>query len=384
MAPGLSFANVYNPLAEPTIGYLPFWPLLLGAIYKLYSVVGFGDRFVYYFLIKQPLIVADTALGYLIYKYVRSLRPGASNAIASLWLFSPLTIIISSIWGMFDSLAMVFVIGALLARGGALRPAYEGLAIWIKSIPLIYAIPFAFSDRRWVRNLCLAVGLPVLATLATVFILHWPLAPTFSTLESTANKGGMSMSAFGFIFYLQTLGYVVWPQPLLMVVGYVWIPGLVAATAISYIWFGFDTEEGLVHSLLLCTIAFLLLKAQVNEQYSIYVLALALVDVGAWNPRRRWLYFAITAAAMGYLLVNNVALVRFLAPVYQQAVSLDGQLEVDMGIWRPVLLFAFSLLFSALNLIYGALLLRGGRRSGVNGTAVAEPARVVGVPSDLR
>ncbi|MDA4131859.1 MAG: hypothetical protein OK454_01860, partial [Thaumarchaeota archaeon] len=139
--PGLTFAYPFSPNGESTIGYLTFWPLLLGAIYQLYAAVGGGDRFVYYFLLKQPTIIGDVLLGYCISRCVKSVRPELANKVLAMWLLSPFTIIISGVWGMFDSLAMLPVIVALDTRKEATRSALEGLAIWVKSVPLIFALP---------------------------------------------------------------------------------------------------------------------------------------------------------------------------------------------------------------------------------------------------
>ena len=150
-----------------------------------------------------------------------------------------------------------------------------------------------------------------------------------------------------------------------------WIPAVIVATALAYRWFGFTTERGLVQSLLLCTIAFMLFKAQVNEQYAIYLLALALVDIGIWNPRRRWLYLAITGVVMVYLAVNNPELARFASPAFPQALSVDGNLVVAWGNARFVVLFACSIVFAALNAAYAILLFRDRR------TPAKQPTRTV-------
>src|SRR5208282_4511079 len=63
--PGLSFASVFSATNAPTIAYLPFWPLVTGLMYLAYSLVGVNDRFVYYFLLKQPIIFGDVSLAYL-------------------------------------------------------------------------------------------------------------------------------------------------------------------------------------------------------------------------------------------------------------------------------------------------------------------------------
>jgi hypothetical protein len=350
--PGLTFAYPFSPTGESTIGYLPFWPLLLGGIYQLYALIGGGDRFVYYFLLKQPTIIGDVLLGYFISRCVRAVRPEFANTALALWLFSPFTIIISGVWGMFDSLAMLPVIVALDTRREAARSALEGLAIWIKSIPLIFAIPIAFSGEKKVRNLAIAVLFPVLASLATILIAGWPPNTVFATLQSTVTKGGQSLSATGLFFYLIQFNVIGPISPLAMkVIGYVWVPAEVIAAWLGYRWYGFSTRKGLVQSLLICAIFFMLFKAQVNEQYGVYILALTLVDL-SWNPSRKWLYASLTAADMVFLLVNNVFLVRFTSPVYPDWSSTEFMLSQMMGRWTLTLEVASTVAFASLNVVY--------------------------------
>jgi hypothetical protein len=356
--PGLTFSFVFSSSAESTIGYLPFWPLLLGGIYQLYALVGGGDKFVYYFLLKQPTIVGDVLLGFAISRFVRNYRPKFANKVLALWLFSPFTIILSGIWGMFDSIAMVPVVLALSVKRETARSALEGLAVWIKSIPLVLAVPIAFSGRNGLRNIVISLFLPVAASIAVILLAGWPLATAFATLQSTASKGGQSLSAVGVVYYLIQLNLVGNFSPLDMkAIGYIWVPAVLAATYLGYRWHGFTTEKGLVQSLLLCTIAFLLFKAQVNEQYAIYVLALALVDL-SWNPSRKWLYLLITAADMVFLLVNNALLVRFTSPVYPDWGYTEAMLDRAMGQWKTNLELASALVFVALNVSYFVVIYR--------------------------
>ncbi|MDG6926260.1 MAG: hypothetical protein JRN09_06865 [Nitrososphaerota archaeon] len=356
--PGLSFSYIFSASGESTIAYLPFWPLLLGGIYDLYSLVGGGDRFVYYFLLKQPEILGDVLLGYFISRCVKAVRPDFANKALALWLMSPFTIIISGIWGMFDSLAMLPVVMALDSKKESTSALLEGLAIWIKSIPLVFAVPIAFSGQNKLRNLAYAILLPVAATLATIVILRWPVATAFATLQSTVGKGGQSLSAVGFAYYLIEFNAIGPVSSLeLYAVRYVWIPAELIAIYLGYRWYGYSTRRGLVQSLLLCTITFLLFKAQVNEQYGIYVLALALVDL-SWNPSRKWLYVSLTAADMTFLLVNNVFLVRFLSPVYPDWSLTEAMLSRMMGPWTLRLELASSIAFVLLNVVYFVLIFR--------------------------
>ncbi len=356
--PGLSFSSVFSTSGESTIAYLPFWPLLLGGIYDLYSLVGGGDRFVYYFLLKQPEIVGDVLLGYFISRCVKAVRPDFANKALALWLMSPFTIIISGVWGMFDSLAMLPVVVALDAKKESASALLEGLAIWIKSIPLVFAVPIAFSGQNKLRNLAYAILLPVVATLGTIIILRWPVDTAFATLQSTVGKGGQSLSAVGLTYYLikfNAIGSISSVE--LYAVQYVWIPAELMAIYLGYRWYGYSTRRGLVQSLLLCTITFLLFKAQVNEQYGIYVLALALIDL-SWNPSRKWLYASLTTANMTFLLVNNVFLVGFLSPVYPGWSLTETMLSRMMGPWTLRLELASSIAFVALNVAYFVLIFR--------------------------
>ena len=374
-APGLSFASIYSPTSESTIGYLPFWPVLLGGIYKLYALIGIQNQYFYYFLLKQPIIAADVFLGYLILKYVRANRPGASNAILAYWLLSPYTILISGVWGMFDSLAMLPVVAALVATKETYRSGLEGIAIWVKSIPLIFALPLAFSGPHKLRSLAISVAIPALGSLAIIALTGWPILTAVVTLKSTVTKGGQSLSALGLFFYLIQFNIVSsWPPIVMNLLGYVWVPAEVVAASLGYRWYGFATARGLVQSLILSTLTFMIFKAQVNEQYAIYLLALVLIDVAIWNPRRKWLYVSLTAAAMAFLLVNNVFLVRFTAPVDPNWISIEIAWSNAMGQWRTAALLISSISFVALNIFYFYLLYRGRDRRALSPRAGGKPA----------
>ena len=170
-APGVSFANQFGgPGLHAAIGYLPFWPILLGAIYELFSMVGSGNRFVYYFMLKQPIILVDVLVAFLLFLYVSRRSPDRAKQVMALWLFSPFTIILSAVWGIFDSMAMAGVMLALLAPAGRARSAWEGVGTFVKSIPVLFILPLSYSrEKRWV-NFAIALGIPVLFTVVVVYL----------------------------------------------------------------------------------------------------------------------------------------------------------------------------------------------------------------------
>jgi hypothetical protein len=375
-APGLSFANDFGgPGLHPAIGYLPFWPLLLAAIYDLFSVVGSGNRFAYYFMLKQPIIVADVLLAFLLFVYVKRQNPDLAPKVLKLWIFSPFTIIVSAIWGNFDSMAMLFVMLALLAPAGRARSAWEGIAILVKSIPVIYILPLSYSREKRVANFLIALGIPVLTTLLVVLLTGWPIGascfltkcPTdtvLTTLASTLDKYGFPLSLWGTWVYLNTLNVISNStfQNIFNWGGYLWIPAVVIAGLLSLRWFGFGTDRGVIQSMLVITLTFLLVRGQVNEQYAIYLLALLLIDVALWSPKRMKLFYAVSAVIIAATVTNNFLLIRFLSPVYPNALQLEAHLVGEIATIKEAVQYFEGLAFCGLNIWYLAALIKERRR----------------------
>jgi Gpi18-like mannosyltransferase len=355
IAPGVSFANDFGgpgSTLSAAIGYLPFWPVLLAGLYDFYALIGSPSPFVYYFLIKQPIIISDVLLAYLLYKYVDKRRSDNASFVLKVWLFSPYTIILSGIWGMFDAIPMLFVVLALRARAGTYRGMWAGLATFAKSIPLIYTIPLV-SGPKAIRSLALAIGIPVAASLLIIWIAGWPFSIVGNTVTSTATKGGSSLSLWETLFYLNYLGAMSNSTlGLFAFTGYVWIAAVPIATVLAYRWFGFDTERGMIQSLLFITLTFLLLRGVVNEQYALYFFALALIDISLWSPRRMKPLLSGMAAVILFNATNVLLFIRYVAPVVPQALTIEANLVAKIGPDRNALLFLEAVVFWAVEIYY--------------------------------
>jgi len=359
-APGLSFANVFGYLNAPTIAYLPLWPLVTGLVYVLYSALPWSNRFLYYFLLKQPIIFGDVGLAFLMFSFVYSRRP-ETNALWVLvfWLFSPYTIIISGIWGMFDSIAIAFVFLSIMSTGEGKVALWEGLAIFAKTIPIIYALPVAVKRLRDLWAPVLSVSFAALLTLATLAIMRWPFSVATTTIESTAFKGNWSMSAWDIAYYLNYVGLLPNPSPRSYeTVGLLWVPAIIVFTWIAIRKFRGQQDQGLVQSLLVCTLVFLIFKARITEQYGLYLFALAGVDVAIWHPERKFLLLVTVGIAMIYLLVNNFFLVRFLSPIYPAFVDFESSMNATIGPIRLAVMSISGTAFTCLNIKYLAEVLR--------------------------
>ena len=366
--PGLSFANVFGYQNGPTIAYLPFWPLLTGLIYLTYSAVGWDNRFFYYLLLKQPIIFGDVGLAYLMFSFVWAKKPGRNALwVLSFWLLTPYTIIISGIWGMFDSIAISFVFLSVMSAGQARRVLWEAVAIFAKSIPIIYAAPATMTRLRNVWYALLSMSLAALLSLITFLMMRWPLSTATATLASTAFKGGWSMSAWDAWSYMYYLRFL--PPPSAQAyetAGIIWVPALILFTSVAVKRFGTRGEYGLIQSLLVCTLTFLIFKAQITEQYALYFFAFGAIDVAVWNQNRKRTLLASVAVALIYLIMNNYFLIRFLSPVYPAFTNFENSLSATIGPIRYAVTFLTGTLFTCLNIKYLTDVLRKGQLQASN------------------
>jgi hypothetical protein len=132
----------------------------------------------------------------------------------------------------------------------------------------------------------------------------------------------------------------------------VWIPALLLFTLLAIRTFEVETDYGLVQTLLVVTLAFLIFKARVTEQYAIYLLALSAIDVAIWNRGRKRILLVTMGVVLGYLLINNYFLVRFLAPVYPDFSQVESALFQMIGPVRYAVNFLLGSIFTALNVVY--------------------------------
>jgi len=308
----------------PSIGYPPLWAFIQAAVYRLYSLIGINDRFLYYFLIKQETIIGDVVAALLLYKIIqRRASQGDATSAFAFWMLCPITIVLSSIWGMFDQLALVLVLLSFLTLFSTARSSVlEGIGVLLKGIPLIFLPGLAAAQRSTPRRLAfLSIGvlLPITLSLAPYLVFHtWSLSRLFATGLSTANKVTNSVN-FWVVVYVWSNYHPV-PLPVVDVlawVGYAWIAGVLGAYAFCLFKVGREkiTEQYLVTVLLFATVVFYLARVNVNEQYITYFLGFGLID-RYWNgPRRKRLFDCVWVTTFLFLVFNNTYFTRFLSPI---------------------------------------------------------------------
>jgi hypothetical protein len=362
--PGLSFSYLNLPL--PSVGYLPLWSFILAAIYDFFVLLPGYNRFVFYFLIKQPPILGDVMLGRLMSQ--AALRWGGTaetaRRILAFWMFFPYPILISAIWGQFDSLVAALWLASILSARSVRRSALDGVAIFLKFFPVIFVPYYFFRERglvRWRQLLVLAI--PGGFTLAAIVLGGWGLANLQGTVVSQGRGVPVGLTIWAVLFSPVAISIFPGITQAFGVIAWLWVPAVILAGFYAMRHFPQVGAEALAEALLLITAVFLLMHTNVFEQYLIYLMPLLLLDVELWHPERRLLFRMTWAIGFVFLLLNNDLLIRFVVPVFPAALDITTAMDASpvFGVARAFILSALAILF-AIHLIQLILVLADTHR----------------------
>ena len=357
--PGLSFSG-YSTM--PSIGYPPLWAFICASMYKLYASMGYPSRFIYYFLLKQPAIFGDALTAYSLHKFISRFGGGERALYAiKFWAFCPFTILISSIWGMFDGFAVGLVLSSLLLLSSSGRWKWSsfllGLSVFLKLLPAIYIPILAlFKDlRRRSSFASLSISIPLLLSILPFAIYGWDLSGFFNCVSSQATKYPGLMTFWSLLEYIQysTLGATSAFKLSLSLLSLIWAPTLSVFYLTALRSPRFNLKE-LIQALLITTCLLLLTRLVIPEQFAIYPMALALIDACLWHPRRLNALHAIWILASIYAVINNTLLIRFLSPVSIEAFNLDIAINNNLPTAqiRYLLMHASATIYSIVILRY--------------------------------
>jgi Gpi18-like mannosyltransferase len=157
------------------------------------------------FLVKLPLIASDTIVAILLYRIVLRFSSDERMAISAsvAWFLNPLVIWVSSGWGMFDTLAVLFTVLSLYFVMEN-KFAYSGLALTaavaMKYYPVVLMIPlFAIAWREGGRKGLVHLTLAIVG--ASVFLFLPLLAQSlqgFGSLIAGGPQLAMNYSGLSF------------------------------------------------------------------------------------------------------------------------------------------------------------------------------------------
>ncbi len=305
--PGISFAP--RPLIG-SISYPPLSAFIFGLTYRLYLLLGEPSRYVYYLLLKQPMVLSDIAIAIVIAKIVLiSKSQDTAKFISLIWLYLPFGIIVSSVWGALDPVALLLLLLAtyeMLTSRPVLSAVFLGLGIFLKTIPVI-ALPLLLIQvvgvNRKLRYAGISLAIPTLGTLAPIFILNWGLKgilDNFSFQVDSPSDGAMSL--VGQLFQISKVSGV--SQ---QVVAIIWIPTLI----MSYIYI-YHRRPSLLSGLLISTLSFSLSRVFLPEQWALYPSALLLTLADKTSLKH---FLGVSISSTAFLIANNTWLIRFLTPI---------------------------------------------------------------------
>ena len=340
--PHLSFAPYF---LMTSISYPPLPAFIFAATYSLYQLLGSPSAFLYYFLLKQPMVFSDVLIAVILFRLI-SLKGDTKLAlkIAKLWIYLPFAIIVSAMWGALDPVALLLILASLYAFE-IKKPFWSagvlGVAIYLKLMPIIFLPLFLFNSdlsmKKKATFASIALIIPLLGTAVPFYLLGWNFSGIYNAVSYQGELPGFGgMGVFNALFLLSPHYSV-----LATLLSLVWFPALLAAYAYSYIKKAQRTE-----ALLITVILFAIFRPTMPEQWALYPIALLLL---LWNQENRVHALAITGVSTAYLAVNNFLLVRFFSPISLGAFNWDLMVDNTSGIseLRYAVLLVLSALFSA-------------------------------------
>jgi hypothetical protein len=340
--PHLSFAT-YSFMTS--ISYPPLPAFIFAATYGVYQLFGSPSAFLYYFLLKQPMVISDLLVAVLLFRLI-SLKGETNRAqkVARLWIYFPFAIIISAMWGALDPIALLLILTSLYAfeiKKPYLSAGLLGLAIYLKLMPIIFLPLFLISSvllmRKKVVFATIALGIPLIGTIAPFYLLGWDFSGIYNAVSYQGTGPG-----FGGIGVFNALSLISLRSGFLtMFLSLIWLPALLAAYAYTYV-----KKAQLPEALLVTALLFSIFRTTMPEQWALYPIAFLLL-IG--NRENRTHALALAGVATAFLLVNNFLLVRFFSPVSLDAFTWDQFVDTAsvFSELRYAIMLVLSTFFSA-------------------------------------
>lgn len=234
---------------------------------------------VFAFFVKLPMIASDILIGLILYRFVILLKndKGLATKISAFWLLNPLPLFISSIWGMFDSVAALFGLASVyhMFKGRYRLSAFLlGIGTSVKIFPGLLILPILFYIKRTYDN--------GFKRRALEYILYASIVPIVSSIPFLYDPISYFSKLF---FHFSNIGQFTY---------WVVLSGFVGSTSLGYIStaifvitlvlifvkiLAHETypNEILLKGSTLTLLAFLATSTKVNVQYVTWVLPFLLV-----------------------------------------------------------------------------------------------------------
>lgn len=346
MTVGSSIFHGQNPYALSSFGlvYPPLWGLICGVAYASFVIT--QSFFVFNFFIKLPIILADLALAEYIRKFVLSKtgKERKSKEAMILFLFNPVAIILSGIWGMFDSIPVFLVLLStifLYRRQYVRSSLIFGIAIAFKGFYPAMLLPlflYLVKDELKVRGLLQYLALSVIVP----FVVSAPFLVANATSFFNMTVIHLEQRQLSNLTYWFAIRLTFFQnQNLASFVSFVLFAILFP---LAYIYLLKQAKLKIVTlSISQVILAFFLTSPTVNEQYLVWLLVPFVLYATIEGQRVKLFLYALTAIDTVFILANT-------GPGFLSPLNLDfGPLQ-DLWSITPVLVFCGTL-FSVVSLL---------------------------------
>ena len=325
-----------------TPGFL-YYLWILGVINKsLYF-----NAWLYPFLIKLPVVLADIGIGILLYKVLLKRRPKLATFAFFAYILNPVVVFANSIWGQTDGLIALFLLLAAYFLAEKKNVLFSAL-FWVLALLVkpqaLFSLPVLLT-YLWLKFKPKQAALFVVTAVFSVFILGLPffidknpiLGLPALILKMSNESPFTSVMAFNFWALVKGM----------------WIPDSGTFLGISYLSWGAvlfvsaiclvinklvkseRKPQHLYFSLGLTYLAFSLFSTRVHERYILVSLPFFLLSAGLiYSKFELALYFVVSALA----LINIYHPYAYYTP--ESFLSSPGLLEATTSSYK-----FFSLLF---------------------------------------
>ena len=334
----------------------------------LYYYIGFSDWRIFYhpvravesLFIKLPMIIADVFIFILLMKIIQHMRPSLSKKhtvfLSCLYFLNPYVIMSSSVWGMFDALAMMFIVAGIymwvkeryLLAG--LLFAISACTKWIGVAPLLFGTIILLHSRRLKTAIIMATTsvIVILSVFILPFIITNQTAYILEVLAFRLGKGSDVITWHGITyleyFMLQNVFYIL---PNWLVSNYFFIFFGVFGVLLFLIITRSSPQSHraeaftLIKSTLLAFLAFYLTYHRINQQFFLWSIALVpLLLASSENKGIKylalgWVLVGITPGIGSYMLFGLAGpeyLVRVLKP-YEVGLSVVFSFLCMIALW---------------------------------------------------
>lgn len=343
---GFTLYTGQNPYVIESFGlvYPPLWGFICGIAYATY--VATQNFLVFNFTIKLPIILADLGIATYLRKFVfaRTGNEKKAKQAMILYLFNPVTIILSGIWGMFDSIPVFLLLlsSLFLFKKHYFRSSFVfGIAIAFKGfypamlLPLfLYIIKNEEKIREVLKYLIMSILVPLIVSIPFL-------------VDDTSSFFNMTILHFE----QRQLSNLTYWFPIRLVfsqnqnlVSFVAFVSFVILFLIAYFFMLKKVRpKNILLNMSQIVLIFFLTSPTVNEQYFVWLLMPLIIYTTIKDPRMEKFLYILTGIVTVFILSN--AGPHLLSPLHFSL----GPIQ-DLWSITPILVVC-AILFSVLSLI---------------------------------